>query len=148
MVQQVYSLDGQRNIESVLEPLIEESFKIGIEISKLKSEIDLLYDEYKTLILSIETEKTNILQKKNREDVEKLMDSVAAIVKAFLDYAGRNTLSAFDTPHFFATQIQSEESYFLKKRVIRLMLISKVLVIENESYRLVGGELIIPCSDS
>lgn len=148
MVQQIYSLDGQRNIESVLEPLIEESIKIGIEISKLKSEFDLLCDEYKTLILNIETEKTNIIQKKNQENVEKLIDSAAAIVKSFLDYAGRNTLSAFDTPHFFATQIKSEESYFLKKRVICLMLISKVLVVENESYRLIGGELIIPCSDS
>ncbi|WP_410510117.1 hypothetical protein RSJ42_08365 [Methanosarcina hadiensis] len=99
------------------------------------------------MISDIAIERAKILQKKSSEDLNKLMDSVERIVKAFLDYASKNDLSAFDTAHFFARQIQSEESYFLKKRVICLIINFGVLVIENESYKLIGGEIIIPTSD-
>jgi hypothetical protein len=100
------------------------------------------------LIFDIGIERAKILQKKSSEDLNKLIESAESIVKAFLDYASKNDLSAFDTAHFFATHIQSEESYSLKKRVICLMINSGVLVVDNESYKLIGGEIIIPTSDS
>ncbi|WP_156157399.1 hypothetical protein [Methanosarcina siciliae] len=136
------------DIESILKPQIEKSIEISMEASKLKLELDLLYREYKVLIYDVTIEKAKILQKKNSESLKKLMDSAESIVKAFSDYANKNELSAFDLPHFFATQIQSEESYLLRKRIISLMMAFRVLIVENESYKLISGEIVILTFDS
>lgn len=153
MAQDIHSLDGQINpvyTESAnsLSILLSELEGYEDEAVRLESEFNLLYRDYKTLISDIAIERVKILQKKSSEDLNKLMDSVETIVKAFLDYASKDDLSAFDTAHFFATHIQSEESYSLKKRVICLMINSGVLVVDNESYKLIGGEIIISTSDS
>jgi hypothetical protein len=152
VAQDIYSLDGQINpvyTESAnpLSIYLSELEECKNEAVRLESEFDLLYRDYKILISDIAIERAKILQKKSSEDLNKLMDSVEAIIKAFLDYASKNDLPTFDTAHFFATHIQSEESYFLKKRVICLMINSGVFVIKNENYKLIGGEIIIPCSN-
>lgn len=136
------------DIESILKPQIEESIEIIMEASKIKFELDSLYRDYKVLISDIAIERAKIHQKKNSEDLKKLMDSAEAIVKAFTDYSSKNDFPAICTPHFFATQIQSEEPYFLRKRLICLMMTSGVLIVENESYKLISGEIIIHTSDS
>ncbi|WP_424353536.1 hypothetical protein [Methanosarcina mazei] len=153
MAQDIHSLDGQINpvyIESTnsLSILLSELEECKNEAIRLESEFNSLYHDYRILISDIAIERVKILQKKSSDELKKLMDSVESIVKTFVDYASKNDLSAFDTAHFFATHIQSEESYFLKKRVIYLMINSGVLVIKNESYKLIGGEIIIPTSDS
>jgi hypothetical protein len=153
VAQDIYSLDGQINpvyTESVnpLSIYLSELEECKNEASKLESEFDLLYRDYKVLISDIAIERTKILHKKSSEDLNKLIDSVESIIKAFLDYASKNDLPAFCTSHFFARQIQSEEPYFLRKRIICLMMASRVLVVENESYKLIGGEIIITTLDS
>jgi hypothetical protein len=40
------------------------------------------------------------------------------IKKAFFEYVAHNTLSAFNTPGYFAGQIWPYESFFLKANVI------------------------------
>ena len=39
------------------------------------------------------------------------------VKKVFFEYAAHNTLSAFDTPGYFARQILPYESFFLKADV-------------------------------
>jgi len=46
------------------------------------------------------------------------------IKKAFFEYAAQNTLSAFDTPGYFARQILPDESFFLKANVIQDLIVS------------------------
>lgn len=153
MAQDISSLDGQINpvyIESAnsLSIYLPELEECKNEANKLEPEFNLLYRDYKALISEIAVERIRIIKKKNSGELKELMDSAESIIKAFSDYASKNELSAFGTAHFFARQIQSEEPYFLKKRVICSMVTSGVLVVENESYRLIGGEIIIPTSDS
>jgi len=53
------------------------------------------------------------------------------IKKAFFEYAAQNTLSAFDTPGYFARQILPDESFLLKANVITDLIESKVMIIDN-----------------
>ena len=56
------------------------------------------------------------------------------IKKAFLEYAAHNTLSAFDTPGYFARQILPEESFFLKANWINDFIESGIMVIFNRKW--------------
>jgi hypothetical protein len=50
------------------------------------------------------------------------------IKKAFFEYATHNTLSAFDTPGFFARQILPHESFSLRANVIYDLIESEVMI--------------------
>ena len=56
------------------------------------------------------------------------------IKKAFFEYAEHNTLSAFDSPGYFARQILPEESFFLKANVISNLIESGVMVMRGEQW--------------
>ena len=56
------------------------------------------------------------------------------IKKAFCEYAAHNTLSAFDTPGYFARQILLEESFFFKANVIQELIESGVMVMRGERW--------------
>ena len=56
------------------------------------------------------------------------------IEKSFFEYAAHNTLSAFDTPGYFARQILPQESFFLKADVIQDLIDSGVMVIRGEKW--------------
>lgn len=57
-----------------------------------------------------------------------------SVKKAFFEYAEYNTLSAFDTPGFFARQFLLEESFFLKANVISDLIESGVMVMRGEKW--------------
>ena len=56
------------------------------------------------------------------------------VKKVFFEYAAHNTLSAFDTPGYFARQILPYESFFLKADVISKLIDSGVMVIRGEKW--------------
>ena len=56
------------------------------------------------------------------------------IKKAFFEYAAHNTLSAFDTPGYFARQILPEESFFLKANVISDLIESGFMIMRSERW--------------
>jgi hypothetical protein len=58
-------------------------------------------------------------------------EKVQVIKKAFFEYTAHNILSACDTPGYFARQILTKESFFLKANVIADLIESKVMVIDN-----------------
>jgi hypothetical protein len=57
-----------------------------------------------------------------------------SVKKAFFEYAEHNTLSAFDTPGYFARQILPEESFFLKASVVQDLIDSGVMVMRCEKW--------------
>lgn len=56
------------------------------------------------------------------------------IKKAFFEYATHNTLSAVDTPGYFARQILPEESFFLKATVIQDLIDAGVIVMRSDKW--------------
>jgi hypothetical protein len=56
------------------------------------------------------------------------------IQKAFFEYSAHNTLSAFDTPSYFARQILPEESFILKASVLTDLIESGVMVMRGEKW--------------
>lgn len=56
------------------------------------------------------------------------------IKKAFFEYATHNTLSAFDTPGYFARQILPDEDFFFKANVIQDLIESGVMVMRGERW--------------
>jgi hypothetical protein len=56
------------------------------------------------------------------------------IKKAFFEYTAHNTLSAFDTPGYFARQILPDESFLLKANVISSLTESEVMVMRGEKW--------------
>ena len=56
------------------------------------------------------------------------------IKKAFFEYTTHNTLSAFDTPGYFARQILPNESFFMKADVIQDLIDSGIMVIRGEKW--------------
>ena len=54
--------------------------------------------------------------------------------KAFFEYAVHNTLSAFDTPGYFAKQILPEESFFFKANVITDLIESGIMFMWGERW--------------
>jgi hypothetical protein len=56
------------------------------------------------------------------------------IKQAFLKYAKENELSAFNTPYYFAKQILSNESLFLKMKIIEELMESGIMQMINEKW--------------
>ena len=56
------------------------------------------------------------------------------IKQAFFEYSNHDTLSAFDTPGYFARQFLSKESFFLKANVISELIESGVMVMRGENW--------------
>jgi hypothetical protein len=61
-------------------------------------------------------------------------EKVQEIKKAFFEYAAHKTLSACDTPGYFARQILPEESFFLKANVIIDLIEAGIMVIRGEKW--------------
>jgi hypothetical protein len=56
------------------------------------------------------------------------------IKRAFLEYAKKNELSAFNTPYYFAKQILPDESLFLKQCVIEELKEAGIMVVSNKKW--------------